>query len=313
VTDTISGVRRSLDIELDWVTAALVSLFAGFQLVALYAVGMEFAPPQQQSSNVALSGRLFALLLIEVVVIVALWRGWNYLPDWMQTLLKYAIYGGISGVLLSLHLSFVYAVATTGATTAAGLFAVLPGVLYAVLKYTAKHGYLWIGFNLAAFSGGILMTVMASHVLAPVALIPLMIALMAYDYAAVDLTDIMGDILNFSTSAGIPNYLIIPAQRSIDLETVTEYVAGESDGSPDSVAFIIGVGDFVFPTALVASAYIAHDGVSLAVAGGIAGTLAAAVTLRAALAGGGRLPALPWLNSGAIAGFALGLTGMVIL
>lgn len=318
MTSTVTAARRSLDIELDWVTATLVALFAGFQLLTLYAVGMEFAPPQQQSSSVAFSGRLFAILLIEVVVIVSLWRGWQYLPQWTQTIIKYATYAGAFGVLLGVHLVFTYGLLLFGTATAAAVYAALPvvflGVLYAVIEYTQMNEYLWIAFNLAAFTGGILATVMASHMLAPIALIPLMIAVMVYDYLAVDLTSIMSDLIDISTSAGIPNYLIIPTQPSLDMAAVREYVSGnDAEESPESVAFIIGIGDFVFPTALAASTYIAHGGVTAAVVGALAGTLAAAVTLRAALAGGERLPALPWLNTGSITGYAVGTVVMLAI
>lgn len=314
MTDTITGFRRSLNIELDWITATLLGLFAGFQALTLYAVGLDFTPPQQQSASMVLPAKFFAVMLAEVAVLVAVWRAWQYLSEWLQTIIKYAIYGGIAGILASIYIPTVYSLFAAGQPAIAGIYAITPFTPYLLFKYTKADDYAWIAFNLIAFGIGVTATVIASHVLAPIALIPLMIGVLVYDYIAVDLTDIMGDLINFSSSVGIPNYLIIPSQPTVDLETVQDYVSGDSDGDqPESVAFIIGVGDFIFPTALVASSYIAHSAVTLAVAGGVLGTLAAAVTLRAALADGGALPALPWLNSGAILGYCVGLAGMVVL
>jgi len=70
---------------------------------------------------------------------------------------------------------------------------------------------------------------------------------------------------------------------------------------------VIWVGDFMFPTLLsVSAATVVESVTSPVVLLTILGTMVAALVLRDAKTRAETLPALPWLNTGAIIGFLVG-------
>jgi presenilin-like A22 family membrane protease len=88
---------------------------------------------------------------------------------------------------------------------------------------------------------------------------------------------------------------------------VRDFLSGEKDTKPENLALLIGLGDFVFPSLLVASIYVASES-HVPVVTTIVGIVVATIVLRDSLerADGG-LPALPYLNTGAIVGYGVGL------
>jgi len=183
----------------------------------------------------------------------------------------------------------------------------LKTLFYPILWVASLFGtYRWLAFNMFAFGMGVIVTAMLSLQFAPVIILGIMVAFTIYDHLAVNLSNVMGDLVELSSNVRLPNFIVIPRTMDFDLADLREYINGERDTKPDSVAFVIGVGDFIFPSLLVGSAYI-NNGISVAVAGAVVGTLGAAIVLRDSLERAEEgLPALPWLNTGAIGGFLIG-------
>jgi presenilin-like A22 family membrane protease len=183
----------------------------------------------------------------------------------------------------------------------------LVGVLGVVLikRRVEPNGFAWIAWNMIGVSVAVIAAVIGGSTLAPGLIIGLMVLFLAYDKIAVDWTNIMGDLVQFSQNARIPNVLIIPSTVRFDLDSLREYVNGGE--KPDNIGMVIGVGDFMFPTLLSVSAATAVESVtSPVVLLTILGTMVAALVLRDAKTRAETLPALPWLNTGAIIGFLVG-------
>jgi len=286
----------------DWITMVLVGITAAFQGLAIALVhkilSLSFEQPEQ-SADITIGVDILAIAAVEIGAILLLWRGYKRLPDHWQKRVKNTliVVGGIVmyyvGLWLywSLDLTWVYILGFP--------------LFYALLEFVSNNDLKWVGFNLVAFGLGVFIVTSASFAVAPVVVLVLMVAFLIYDHIAVNLTDIMGDLVEMSASVGIPNFIVIPNKIHFDLGVLKEYITGERDEKPESVAFMIGVGDFVFPALLTVSTFI--SGAELAAGGAFLGTLAATVVLRDSLerAESG-LPALPWLNTGAIGGFIIG-------
>jgi presenilin-like A22 family membrane protease len=166
-------------------------------------------------------------------------------------------------------------------------------------------GYKWLAFNGFAFGMGAVVTSLLALSFAPAVALLIMAVMTVYDLVAVDFSEIMGDLVEMSTNVGLPNYIVIPTTVDFELATVREYVNGELESKPDSIAFLIGVGDFVFPAFLVGSLYV-QNGLSWPVYGGLVGTVGAMVSLRHRVEDvDGGLAALPYLNTGAVCGLFL--------
>jgi len=286
----------------DWITVVLVGITAAFQGLAIALVHkiltLSFEQPEQ-SADITIGVDILAIAAVEIGAILLLWRGYKRLPEhWQQRVKTVLKYGGLTvGYYLGLWMYWV----------AEQTWVYILGVplLVAVFKLFGNSDFKWIAFNLVAFGLGVFIVTTASFSVAPVVVLVLMVAFMIYDHVAVNLTDIMGDLVEMSASVGIPNFIVIPNQIRFDLDAVKEYMTEERDEKPESVAFMIGVGDFVFPALLTVSTFI--TGAELAAGGAFIGTLVATVVLRDSLerAESG-LPALPWLNTGAIGGFIIG-------
>lgn len=254
--------------------------------------------PDRQVSDLSFGVGGVGLIVVESVVIVAAFRIWKWSGDWFKMLVKTGV---VAIALVGLWRMFV----------AGQLWMLLPIVGVAVIDQAlAVYDLDWITFNALALALGIGMTALVGSLVAPVVLIPAMVLMLAWDHVAVNLSDIMGDLVEFSSSVSIPNYIVIPDGWTVDFESVSDFVADGLDGGerPDGLGGIIGVGDFVFPAALTISAAVAvGESFGVVAWGSLVGTLGATLVLSAALErSDGGLPALPWLNTGAILGFAAG-------
>jgi len=293
--------NRITGFSLDWLTLVFAGLMAGFQLTAIgftHRIQNIVIATPEQSSDFAIGGELVVLAVIEIAVLLLGYRVYKRLPERWQ----YRIRKALQGLVLCYFGLLGYLLLTT-----VGLgWLTLPIYLLAfgLVKLLTRYSLLWIGFNLFGLCLGVFITVAGGMGLSPAVIIAIMCAFTIYDHIAVNLTDIMGELIELSGKASIPNVVIIPTTLQFDLGKLKEIVV---DGEkPDSVAFVIGVGDFVFPSLLVVSGYVA-GGLGGPAVGAVGGTTIAAIILRDSLehADGG-LPALPWLNTGAIAGFIAG-------
>jgi presenilin-like A22 family membrane protease len=291
--------------EIDWLSGVLVSLFAIVNGVALWMVHSRLtsatAPAEPtQTASASMGGRIILLVVVEVAAIVILWRVYGYLPRKWQKRVKTVAKGIVLGIVVLMG----YRVWTL--TVGPG-WQYLVGVLGVVLikRRVEPNGFAWIAWNMIGVSVAVIAAVIGGSTLAPGLIIGLMVLFLAYDKIAVDWTNIMGDLVQFSQNARIPNVLIIPSTVRFDLDSLREYVNGGE--KPDNIGMVIGVGDFMFPTLLSVSAATAVESVtSPVVLLTILGTMVAALVLRDAKTRAETLPALPWLNTGAIIGFLVG-------
>ena len=303
-----SHIRR---LSVDYVLVALIALTVVFQVGAVSAAQYleTLTPPDTstQTADLRISGILVALLIVESLLIIGLWRLYKRLGKRWQRLIKWGIVVSLAGVAapLAYHVYELYGWPRVLANIAIGVCG------YAAIKYDVGSHYRWMAFNLIAVAGGILITGLLGVNLSPIVVIPMLVLMLLWDKLAVDFSDLMGDLVDFSSSVSIPNFVLLPTQIRVDLASVREYIQDTDRERPRSIALVIGVGDLFFPALLTASAAIAYADVWPAF-GAFIGTLAGTVALKAELDRRDKgVPGLPWLNSGAIGGFVIGMLPVI--
>lgn len=298
----------------DLLTAALIVLLVVVQVGALWVAADPLQktdpPPVVSSESQTAPGgggsgttdagtgvSMLAVLLVEAAILYGLYWLVKRLPAWVRRWLKRA---GVVG--LGLYL-VAYA-----ALILPALF-----VVYGAIAALWYRGHEWLAFDLAAVVLGILVAATLGGMLAPVPIIIVLTGLLVYDYLAVSHSDVMGTFVELAADWRIPAFIVIP--RTLDFE-LGEVLAAlrdpETSGTPADVLLVVGVGDFAIPAALVVSAVIAYASDWPALAA-FAGLVVAMVALRAAVAGEkGETPGLPWLNTGVMCGFGVGLLIAVV-
>lgn len=279
---------------------------AAFLIVTLFP---EFSLPESQRVSDPMVGLEFAgMIVVYSLILVAAWRFYGRIPNVvrraLRAILSRVIDAWVAFVIILMAVTLVIGPWDVRAVSLSGLV-----VIYAAFKIQDTD-FEWLLHNTVAFVLSVGAVALLGMMLDPWVAIVLMILLVVWDYVAVFLSELMADLVDFSASAGIPNYYVIPSGCRVELATVQEYVKDPTGDSPPRVAGVIGVGDFVFPSLLVISAATQVDhAIALAAA---LGTLGSVVALSAASSRAeGALPALPWLNTGAIAGFLVGYAVVV--
>lgn len=295
--------NRVSEFEIGWfsvVMVGLVVLIQGLAIVVAPHLSEFITLPDTQASEGSIGVMMAGVVVVESVVIVGLYRLWKRLPDYLRKYGKYALMAlmyGASGWLSYQAGAF---------RTFIGLTAFLG--FWIIVSRTLKHFDMdWMAFNLFSIGLGIGATAFIGVVALPVVIIPLMVALLVWDHVAVNLSDMMGDLIEFSSSAGLPNVIIIPTGLSLDSEKTKEYLKDpESEERPQNLLAMIGVGDFSIPGALTVSAWVA--GFETVAVTSLLGTcIAMAILYNSLQKSDSGLPALPWLNTGAITGFGIGI------
>lgn len=264
--------------------------------------------PETQAADPSIGVGAVGIIVAESLLLVGFFRLWKRASDWVKRFIKAVA----NVVILGGGVAAAYMLGLTWVLVGVGGLVVLDKIL-------ERYDLDWITFNALALLVGIVVVARFGSLVAPAVVIPAMVLAMVWDHLAVNLSDIMGDLVEFSSSIGIPNYIIIPDGWTVDYEGVKEFVGDglEDDARPDGLDGIIGLGDFVFPATLTVSAGVALGGLHhLAVWGAGVGAVGAAFVLTAAVEKrDGGVPALPWLNTGTILGFALGVvaSGMPVL
>lgn len=274
----------------------------GAATVAYPGFRISFGSPEQ-TANIELSGKFIGILVVESLAIVAVYKFFNRLNEWLKKAIKYLLKAFLYGIVVALAI-------VTAAMPYGGWVLAVWGVMYVLVAWMSDRKLLWTIHNLIALGFAVVGVVFGGLLLAPAAVIPLLIGLIIWDWLAVDLTDIMDSLIEFSGNLYIPNYVIVPIRSQIDLEAVLDFISDLDGGTkPDGVGFIIGVGDFVFPLMLPLSVVVTMGDVwspvALASVGGI--LLSVPVMRKAAERRKEGLPALPWLNTGAMVGLGVGL------
>jgi len=300
--------QRLESLEVSYPLVALLSLTVLFQVgAATIAQALAgYSPEPTQTADLTISLRLAGIVIVESLLLVALWRLYTRLSGFWQKAIKWAIIA----MIFVTEYALIYVLFGT-------LWVVL-GILggtsiFLVYKYTSVSEFTWVLFNTVAVGGGILFTALFGVMLAPPVVIAVMTMLLLWDKLAVDLTDIMGDLVNFSASVSIPNFVIIPSKLRFELKPVREFMADpDKTDRPESISLVLGVGDLLFPALLTASAVVAYPDLWPSY-GAFIGTLFATVVLIAELnVRESGAPALLWVNPGAIGGFAVGMVPVIL-
>jgi presenilin-like A22 family membrane protease len=150
--------------------------------------------------------------------------------------------------------------------------------------------------------------------------IVLLIGLAIYDAISVYKTKHMIDLADTFLDLKLPVVVVIPKTRSYSLIRETKSLKEKLESEEERDAFFMGLGDFVMPGILVASTFhnIASNGLLIALSVMI-GTLLGFAALIKAVATGKPQAGLPYLCSGAIAGYLVssyillgGLAGLAL-
>ncbi len=136
--------------------------------------------------------------------------------------------------------------------------------------------------------------------------IVLLVALAAYDAVSVYRTKHMIDLADVVLDLKLPTILVIPKLRGYSLFKETKSLKEKLNDGDERNAFVMGLGDFVFPGILVASTFhnIASNGLLIALSV-MLGTLFGFVALMRRVDQGKPQAGLPYLCSGAILGYVV--------
>lgn len=299
----------------DRITMVFVLLVVGVQLAAIATAmsipALSGPTADNPSTDVEIGIAFTGLLVLESVLVTVVWLTWNR----FSIRLRGACLRVAAGVV-GLGCGDLLVVSVAVLTRKGELLqtAVETGVLGTVLVlgyvgYRRIHAYgmFWVLFNLAGLAIGIALVALCGRAVAPVVILPFMLLSMAWDVIAVRLSGVMTGIVAASSAATVPNHVIIPARLRVDWEAVTAWLADtETNEKPASVEGVIGVGDLAVPAIFTVSVWVTGSA-HLAV-WAMLGTVVAVVALRdAAGRSAADLPGLPWLNTGAVAGFMAGV------
>jgi presenilin-like A22 family membrane protease len=136
--------------------------------------------------------------------------------------------------------------------------------------------------------------------------IVLLVALAAYDAVSVYRTKHMIALADVVLDLKLPTILVIPKLRGYSLLKETKSLKEKLNEGDERNAFVMGLGDFVFPGILVASTFhnIASNGLLIALSV-MLGTLFGFVALMRRVDQGKPQAGLPYLCSGAILGYVV--------
>lgn len=136
--------------------------------------------------------------------------------------------------------------------------------------------------------------------------IVLLVGLASYDAISVYKTKHMIDLADTVFDLKLPTILVIPKFRGYSLIKETKSLKEKLKDGDERDAFVIGLGDFVFPGILVASTFhnITSNGLLIALSV-MLGTLFGFVALMRRVNKGNPQAGLPYLCSGAILGYVV--------
>lgn len=255
-----------------------------------------FEDPTQVSNSIYYIGMI---LVFTLFVLIAIKKNMK----WIISLLIYlAIVSTLYYVFFAL---FTLIPALTGLENIASLL-LSTGLTVLLYKYPEWYVIDLLGVCIA---GGVSALIGISLSIIPV--VVLLILLAVYDAISVYKTKHMIAMAEGVMDLKLPLLFIIPKHSNYSFITES-FQEGEK-----REAFFMGLGDAVMPTLLVVSAnvFLENGGLSYPVVGAMIGTLVGHIFLSILVMRGKPQAGLPFLNSGAIIGFFIGvlLSGASIL
>jgi len=284
-------------------TGMLVGLFVLVQLavaaLALDAVSATEVATTQQEGDVRFSAYMAGVVVLETVIIVTAWRFSSIIPRWVWTGIKW-------GVLVSLALIALYYTYQTHGAMRVAIVLVAAGTIGPTMVLSDTY---WIMHNFFAVAGTVFFAMVLGGMVQPRVLIAFLVLMTVWDMVAVWKSDWMDDLISMAAGTKLPVYYILPSGLRVDMDRFTTWLADRDGEKPKDVAAVLGVGDLAIPAALIVSCILALPEVARLwpVGGIIVGGAISMAVLRVSLQREGSLPALPWITTGTLSGFIIGV------
>jgi len=208
------------------------------------------------------------------------------------------LYYVMDGLLLYLHASI--AIPLFGSGLNVGALAIT--LILSLLLYKYPEWYVINATGLIIAGGA---AAIFGISLIPELVVLLMIILAVYDAMSVYKTKHMVSLAESVIDLRIPILFVMPRKRNFSTLNRQGLELGGGD------AFFMGLGDAIIPSMLVVSAYVSYPSVVPAL-GALAGTLVGYSVLTRFSGKGNPHAGLPFLNTGSIIGFLIGLLLMNI-
>jgi len=237
---------------------------------------------------------LFSMLVLMTVVILLISKFWK----------KQLVQGIVLGATGLLAFTVIYAFLTFVFPDpwSLGLSAMMVVILLILLiKYPE-----WYVVDVCGILVGLVTTAMLGISLSIALVIILLIVMAVYDAISVYQTKHMIDLADTVLDLKLPVVLVIPKNRKYSLLKETKSLKQKLEDQEEREASFMGLGDIVFPGALVVSAFhnLPSNGLLVAVSV-MLGTLFGFAALAIVLMKGKPQAGLPYLCSGAILGYVV--------
>jgi len=210
------------------------------------------------------------------------------------------LYYVMDGLLLYLHASIAIPLFGSGLNVDMG--ALIITLILSLLLYKYPEWYVINATGLIIAGGA---AAIFGISLIPELVVLLMIILAVYDAMSVYKTKHMVSLAESVIDLRIPILFVLPRKRNFSTLNRQGLELGGGD------AFFMGLGDAIIPSMLVVSAYVSYPSVVPAL-GALAGTLVGYSALTRLSGKGNPHAGLPFLNTGSIIGFLIGLLLMNI-
>ncbi|MCI4333260.1 MAG: hypothetical protein L3K01_06005 [Thermoplasmata archaeon] len=297
----------------------LLGLYVGAQLVALVlAVPFKMAGLASTSNPNSPTAPIYIIVLIVLVPIAIIWlaakRGG---PAALRALILLGISASLF-VTLQAALALVTPPPFYLGNPAAGNLGYwsvpLAGVIAVSLLLALTIEPQWYIVDLAGFvaAGSLIALLGISFGILPTFI--LLIALLVYDAIAVYGTKHMLTLADVVTEMKVPILMVMPGSADFDYTTSGGLKAQQAKPREEREAMFMGLGDVVIPGTLVVSAFISLParmvafgigGNFIAAMGALLGSLIGYLFLIRLVNRGNAQAGLPFLNGGAIAGYAI--------
>lgn len=258
--------------------------------------------PISGAGTLTMAGLLLGVIVFDSLVLYGLYRIYQRLPERWQAIARTAV-----------KTVFVVGVLTGLWILQGWPLVALAAAWMATMRLTPG----WIRTDIYAVITAVFWATVLGVVFAPPILLVLFVSLIAYDLIAVHWLGYMLGLGEAAVTWRLPALLIIPKRAGFSTGRLRAALRGHA--SIDGI--VIGVGDLAFPAALVVSAAVHLPGPMLELAGvqiaGVfilvtEGIVAATLIMRSGLVTEGWAAGLPFLNTGAMAGYTAGVLAVGI-
>ncbi|HXQ94111.1 MAG TPA: presenilin family intramembrane aspartyl protease PSH [Thermoplasmata archaeon] len=297
----------------------LLGLYVGAQIVALLLAAPFKAAGLASTSNPnSPTDPLYIIVLIVLVPIPIIWFASR--KGGPATLRALILLGISASLFITLQAAFAlvtpspFYLGNPAAGTIGDWSVPLAGIVAVTLLLALTIEPQWYVVDLAGFvaAGSLIALLGISFGILPTFI--LLIALMVYDAVAVYGTKHMLTLADVVTEMKVPILMVMPSEPGFDYTRSGGLKSQQAKPREEREAMFMGLGDVVIPGTLVVSAFISLPAKALgfglggnlvAALGALAGSLIGYLFLIRLVNRGNAQAGLPFLNGGAIAGYAV--------